>query len=196
MKIVVATGNQNKAREIREIFRDLDLDVVTMKEEGIDSDPEENGATFAENALIKARAVHALTEHIVIADDSGLIIDALNGEPGVYSARYLGYDTSYHVKNANLIERLSGVPEDRRSARFACAIAAILPDGTELVTEGTMEGIIGYEEKGENGFGYDPILYLPQFQRYSAELTPDEKNAISHRGEALRKMYHELQRYL
>ncbi len=201
MKIVVATGNQNKVREIKQIFRDVNLDIVTMKEEGVSADPEENGETFAENALIKARAVHELmkdkgAQDIVIADDSGLVIDALNGEPGVYSARYMGHETSYHLKNQNLIDRLTGVPDEKRTARFACAIAAVLADGTELVTEGFMEGRIGYEEKGENGFGYDPILYLPQYQCYSAELSPDDKNAISHRGEALRKMYEKLQRYL
>ena len=189
MKIVFATGNENKVREIREIFSDLNAEIVTMSQEGIHIDIEENGDSFRENALIKARAVSKyVKDAIVMADDSGLVIDALGGEPGIYSARYLGHDTSYHEKNMNLIGRLEGVPDQERSARFVCAVAAVLPDKTELVAQETMEGRIGYEEKGSNGFGYDPIFFLPEEGRYSAELLPEEKNAISHRGKALRKM--------
>ena len=167
-----------------------------MKEEGIQIDVDENGATFAENAQIKATAIGAHTDAIVLADDSGLVIDALNGEPGIYSARYLGEDTSYRIKNQNLIDRLEGVPDERRTARFVCAIAAALPDGTVLHTEGTIEGIIGYEERGENGFGYDPIFYVPKLGKTTAELSDDEKNAISHRGSALEKMKVLLQEYI
>ena len=130
----------------------------------------------------------------MLADDSGLEIDALGGEPGIYSARYLGEDTSYRVKNANLIERLAGVPEEKRTARFVCAIAAVLPDGRELVTKAAVEGRIGYEEKGEGGFGYDPIFYVPEFGRTTAELSEEEKNQISHRGKALRLMKEELRK--
>lgn len=192
MKIVFATGNKDKIREATQILGDLGVPIISMKEAGVESDPEETGETFEENALIKARAVAELLtgdESIVIADDSGLVIDHLNGEPGIYSARYMGHDTSYHVKNRNLIDRLEGVPDEQRTARFVCAVAAVMPDGRELTATGTYEGIIGYEEKGDNGFGYDPIFYLPDVGKYSAELSDDEKNARSHRGEALRKMY-------
>lgn len=187
-KIVFATGNQGKMREVKKILADLNMEIVSMKEEGIVTDIVEDGNTFAENAVIKAKAISALTDAIVLADDSGLVIDALNGEPGIYSARYLGEDTSYRIKNKNLIDRLEGVPDEKRSARFVCAIAAALPDGTILQTEGTIEGIIGYEERGENGFGYDPIFYVPELGKTTAELSDEEKNAISHRGNALEKM--------
>ena len=138
--------------------------------------------------MIKAKAVMEITGQLTLADDSGLEIDALNGEPGIYSSRYLGEDTSYVKKNSVILERLKDVPEEKRSARFVCAVAAAFPDGQTKVIRGTMEGIIGYEIKGENGFGYDPIFYLPQYGKYSAELSSDEKNAISHRGEALRRI--------
>ena len=166
-----------------------------MKEEGITIDIEENGSTYEENALIKARAVAKLTDAIVMADDSGLEIDYLNKEPGIHSARYLGEDTSYRIKNANLIERLSGVADEQRTARFVCAIAAVLPDGKELTTRACIEGRIGYEEKGSHGFGYDPIFYVPEFDKTTAELTEEEKNQVSHRGKALRLMKEELKRY-
>ena len=195
-KIVFATGNQGKLREVKKILADLNVDVVSMKEEGIQIDVDENGTTFAENAQIKATAIGAHTDAIVLADDSGLVIDALNGEPGIYSARYLGEDTSYRIKNQKLIDRLEGVPDEKRTARFVCAIAAALPDGTVLHTEGTIEGIIGYEERGENGFGYDPIFYVPKLGKTTAELTDDEKNAISHRGSALEKMKVLLREYI
>jgi XTP/dITP diphosphohydrolase len=192
VKIIFATGNKDKIKEIRAIFGDRVEEVLTMKEAGIDIDIEENGTTFLENALIKARSVAAHCDAIVMADDSGLVIDALNGEPGVYSARYLGRDTSYHEKNQNLIERLAGKEGEERSARFVCAIAAVMPDGREFTSEKTMEGQIGFEEKGENGFGYDPIFFLPEYGKYSAELAPEEKNRISHRGKALRDMEEQL----
>lgn len=194
-KIIFATGNKDKVKEIQMILADLGLEVITMKEAGISIDIEENGATYEENAMIKARAVAAYTDAIVMADDSGLEIDYLNKEPGVYSARYLGEDTSYRIKNANLISRLDGVPDEKRTARFVCAIGAVLPDGTELTTRGTIEGIIGYEEKGANGFGYDPIFYVPEFGKTTAELSEEEKNQVSHRGNALRLMKEELKKY-
>ena len=187
-KIVFATGNAGKMREIRMILADADVEVLSMKDAGIDPDIVENGSTFAENALIKARACAKLTGMMALADDSGLVVDYLNGEPGIYSARYMGENTSYHIKNHNLIERLDGVPDEKRTARFVCAIAAVLPDGAELVTEGTMEGRIGYEEKGENGFGFDPVFYVPEYGLTSAQMDAEQKNAASHRGKALRKM--------
>ena len=168
-RIIFATGNEGKMKEIRMILADMGLPIQSMKQADIVLDIEENGSTFEENAVIKAKAVAQAAREkgisaIVLADDSGLEIDYLNKEPGIYSARYMGEDTSYHIKNANLIERLEGVADEQRTARFVCAIAAILPDGTQRITRGTIEGRIGYEEKGENGFGYDPIFYLPEYQ--------------------------------
>jgi len=201
-KIIFATGNEGKMKEIREILDGLTflgekVQILSMKEAGIDIDIIEDGTTFEENAMIKARAVAgAAKEAIVLADDSGLVIDYLNGEPGIYSARYLGKDTSYRVKNANLVQRLEGVPDEKRSARFVCAIAAVLPDGRELSTRGTIEGRIGYEEKGLNGFGFDPIFYVPEIGKYTAELSDEDKNRISHRGKALRAMREELEKEL
>lgn len=159
-------------------------------------DAEENGTTFEENALIKARAAAAHTDAIVMADDSGLEIDYLGGEPGVYSARYLGEDTSYRIKNQNLIDRLEGVPDEKRTARFVCVIAAVLPDGRTLTSRGTIEGIIGREERGGGGFGYDPIFFLPEYGCSTAELSMEQKNEISHRGKALREMKEKLRREL
>lgn len=187
-KIVFATGNKDKLREIREIMADCEVEIVSMKEEGIDVDIVEDGSTFEENALIKAKAIAKHTDAIVLADDSGLEVDYLNKEPGVYSARYLGEDTSYDIKNKAIIDRLEGVEKEKRTARFVCAIAAALPDGSTLVTRQTMEGYIGYEPDGKNGFGYDPIFYLDEFGCSSAALSREQKNAISHRGKALRAM--------
>lgn len=193
-RIIFATGNAGKMKEIRKIMADLGMEILSMKEAGVKVEPDENGTTYEENALIKARAVAALTDDIVLADDSGLEIDYLNKEPGIYSARYMGEDTSYRIKNANLIERLEGVPDEQRTARFVCAIAAVLPDGRELTTRATIEGRIGYEEKGENGFGYDPIFYFPEKGKTTAELTEEEKNEVSHRGKALELMKEELKK--
>lgn len=194
-RIVFATGNAGKMKEIRMILADLGAEVVSMKEAGAAVDIEEDGSTYEENALIKARAVAAaVPEDIVLADDSGLEIDALNGEPGVYSARYMGEDTPYSVKNAALIDRLQGVPEEKRMARFVCAIAAVLPGGRELTTRAAIEGRIGYEEKGSGGFGYDPIFYVPELHKTTAELTGEEKNLVSHRGKALQLMKEELKK--
>ena len=191
-RIVFATGNAGKMKEIRLIMADLGCEVVSMKEAGADPEIVENGRSFAENAEIKARAVWNCTGDIVLADDSGLVVDYIGGEPGIYSARYMGEDTSYHIKNASLIERLNGVPDEKRTARFVCAVAAAFPDGSVKTVRGTMEGRIGYEEKGENGFGYDPIFYLPEYGCTSAELSGKEKNKISHRGKALRAIKDEL----
>ena len=187
-KIIFATGNEGKMKEVRMILEDLGLPVLSLKDAGITADVEENGTTFEENAQIKAKAIMEMTGALVLADDSGLEVDALDKEPGIYSARYMGHDTSYHIKNQNIIDRLKGKVGEERSALFVCAIAAAFPDGRVLITRGTMEGQIGYEEKGENGFGYDPIFYLPEYQCYSAELSLEEKNKLSHRGKALRLM--------
>ena len=191
-KIIFATGNKNKIREIHEILGDLGWEILSMKEAGIDLDIVEDGTTFEENALIKAKAVAAQCNDIVLADDSGLEIDYLNKEPGVYSARYMGHDTSYDIKNASLIKRLEGVEGQDRSGRFVCAIAVCFPDGREIVKRGTMEGLISKEIVGDNGFGYDPIVYLPEYGKTSAQLDPEEKNKISHRGKALELIKKEL----
>lgn len=197
-KIIFATGNSGKMKEVSRILEDLGLAVISMRDAGISIEIEENGTTYAENALIKARAVAGCADggSIVLADDSGLEIDFLNREPGVYSARYLGERNSYRQKNRNLIERLSGVPDEKRTARFVCAIAAVLPDGRELTTLGVIEGRIGYEEKGSGGFGYDPIFFVPEYGKTTAELTEEEKNAVSHRGRALDAMKKELRKYI
>ena len=187
-RLIFATGNKDKMKEIREILGSLPVEILSMKEAGIQAEIEEDGKSFEENALIKARAVCRLAGEMVLADDSGLEIDYLNGEPGIYSARYMGEDTSYRIKNQNLMDRLSGVPDEKRTARFVCAIAAAFPDGREYVVRGTIEGRIGYEERGENGFGYDPIFYLPDRDVSTAQLSREEKNSISHRGNALKKM--------
>ncbi len=192
VKIVFATGNQDKMREIREIMADLDAEILSMKEAGIQAQIVEDGTSFEENAVIKAKAVAEFTDSIVLADDSGLEIDYLNREPGIYSARYLGEDTPYEIKNRTLLERLAGVPKEQRSARFVCAVAAVLPDKKVLVTRQTMEGYIGDAPEGENGFGYDPIFYLEEFGCSSASLAPEQKNAVSHRGKALRAMKEQL----
>lgn len=198
-RIIFATGNENKMREIRMIMSGLcicgePVEIISMKDAGILTDIEEIGSTFMENARIKAQAVwNCAQDAIVMADDSGLEIDYLNGEPGVYSARYLGEDTSYHIKNQNLIERLAGVPDEQRTARFVCSIACMMPDGTCMTTQETIEGRIGYEEKGDHGFGYDPIFYVPEYGKSTAELSAEEKNRISHRGKALRQMRDKLE---
>lgn len=191
-RIIFATGNAGKVKEIQMIMADTGMEVLSMKEAGIVIDIEEDGSTYEENALIKARAVAAHTDAIVMADDSGLEIDYLGKEPGVHSARFMGEDTPYSVKNNALIEKLAGVSDEQRTARFVCAIAAVLPDGRELTTRATIEGRIGYEEKGSNGFGYDPIFYVPEFQKTTAELSEEEKNQVSHRGKALELMKEKL----
>lgn len=191
-KVIFATGNEGKMKEIREILGDLDIELLSLKDAGIHADIVEDGKTFEENAQIKAKAICEMTGEIVLADDSGLEIDYLNKEPGVYSARYMGENTDYHIKNANLIQRLDSVPDEQRTARFVCAIAAAFPDGRVETVRGTMEGRIGYEEKGANGFGYDPIFFLPEYGCTSAELSMEEKNKISHRGKALQAIKEEL----
>lgn len=187
-KIIFATGNQGKMKEIKAVFSDFDGEILSMKEAGIDCSIEENGKTFEENALIKAKAIHEHTDAIVLADDSGLEVDYLGKEPGVHSARYLGEETPYTIKNQKIMDRLEGVPKEERTARFVCAIAAVLPDGTSYVVRETIEGYIGYEERGENGFGYDPIFMVSEYEKTTAELTMEEKNKISHRGKALKAM--------
>ena len=195
-RIIFATGNKNKMIEIRQILGDLGWDILSMKEAGISLDIEENGTTFEENAIIKAEAVAKYCDDIVLADDSGLEIDYLNKEPGIYSSRYAGEDTPYEIKNQMLLDRLEGVPKEERTARFVCAIAAAVPGKEAIVVRGTIEGYIGYAPAGENGFGYDPIFYVPDLDCSTAELSPEDKNARSHRGNALRAMRDKLKELL
>ena len=198
-KIIFATGNAGKMKEIRMILADLGAEILSMKEAGISLDIVEDGSSYEANALIKARAVAACEEAqgaVVMADDSGLEVDQLNGEPGIYSARYLGEDTPYSIKNAEILRRLEGVPEAERTGRFVCAIAAVLPDGRELTVRGTIEGRIDYEIRGEHGFGYDPIFFYPPYGKTTAELSEEEKNQVSHRGKALRMMREKLEELL
>ena len=201
MDIIFATGNKDKVFEIKEILSDIGSigKVVSMKEAGIDIDIDENGSTFEENAMIKASAVfneavkRGMKDICVLADDSGLCVEALNGEPGIYSARYMGKETSYREKNANIISRVNNEGNGNRRAQFVCAIAAVFPDGTKKCMRGTMDGEIAYEEKGSNGFGFDPIFFIPSLNCTTAELKPSEKHAISHRGKALRMMKKEIE---
>ena len=192
-KIIFATSNQGKMDEIRMIMEGFGVQILSMKEAGIYANIDECGTTFEENAIIKAETVMKLTNCVTLADDSGLEIDYLNKEPGVYSARYMGEDTPYTVKNNHIIELLKDARGGERSARFVCVIACVMPDGNVITTRGTIEGQIGYEEKGENGFGYDPIFYLPEKGCTTAELSPEDKNEISHRGRALTAMYKKLE---
>ena len=188
-RIVFATGNQDKMKEIRMILEDLGIPVYLMKEVGVNIEIVEDGTSFEENAEIKARAVsRVLKNDIVLADDSGLEIDYLDKAPGIYSARFAGEDTSYDVKNRIFLDRLEGVPEEERTARFVCAVAAVFPDGTSKTVRGTIEGRIAHEILGENGFGYDPIFYVPEYGCTTGEMSPELKNKLSHRGIALRAM--------
>ena len=208
-QIVFATSNENKLREIRMILKDFNAEVISLKEAGINTEIIEDGRTFEENAVIKATTIMKETGKLTLADDSGLEVDFLNKEPGVYSARYCGVNTSYRIKNRNIIERLTDVPDEERTARFVCVIALAIPESVDIAetevdirsgarvlkVRAAMEGRIGYEEKGENGFGYDPIFYLPEYGCYSAELAPEKKNEISHRGKALRAMRDIMEQY-
>ena len=191
-KMIFATTNEGKMKEIRMILADLGMEILSLKDLNINIDIEENGKTFEENAIIKAKAISELTGEMVLADDSGLEVDYMDKAPGVYSARYLGEDTPYSVKNQTIIDNLKDAKGEERSARFVCAIAAAFPDGRVLTTQATIEGYIGYEEKGTNGFGYDPLLYVPEYDMTTGQMEPEMKNKISHRGKALELMKEKL----
>ena len=194
--IIFATKNKGKIKEINEILADMDVNVISMEEAGITIDVVEDGKTFEENVMKKAVQVMEIGGKITLSDDSGLEIDYMDKAPGIYSARFMGEDTPYPERFKAIFEKLNGVPEEKRTARFVSCIAAAFPDGRRLVSYDTVEGIIGYEAKGENGFGYDPIFYVPEKGKYMAELSSEEKNAISHRGKALRKMKEMLKKEL
>jgi XTP/dITP diphosphohydrolase len=193
-KIIFATSNEGKMKEIRMILNDLDYDILSMKEAGVDVEIIEDGLTFEENAIIKAEKIMQLTGEIVLADDSGLEVDAMDKAPGIYSARFLGEDTSYQIKNQYILDKLTDVPQNERSARFVCAIACAFPGGQIITKRATIEGYIGYNIVGDNGFGYDPIFWIPEYNCTSAELSLEDKNKISHRGKALEAMKTEIRR--
>lgn len=193
MQLIMATGNQNKVREIREMLDGSSLTILSLKDAGIEVDIDENGTTFEENAVIKAETIRDLTGQMVLADDSGLMIDAMDGAPGVYSSRFMGEDTSYDIKNAAILKEMEEIPEEERGARFVCAMALAFPekDGVKKETQvfrGVFEGRIAYEIAGENGFGYDPIFFVPEENMTSAEMSPEAKNKVSHRGKALQQV--------
>lgn len=186
-KIVMATNNENKLREVKEIFAPLGIEVISQQESGADCEPEENGATFAENAAIKARTVYDIVKVPVIADDSGLCVDALDGRPGVHSARY----APKGMECAKLLEEMKDIPDEKRTAYFECCMV-LIDKGGIITVSGRCCGKIGYEERGENGFGYDPIFMYGD--KTLAEMTAEEKNKISHRGAALNELYAELKK--
>lgn len=187
-RIIFATSNEGKMKEIREILRGMNIDLLSLKDAGIDIDIDENGATFEENAIIKAEAVCKLTGEIVLADDSGLEVDYLDKAPGIFSARFLGENTPYSEKNSYIIEQLKNIPNDKRSARFVCVIACSFPGANTVTRTGILEGYIAQEISGSNGFGYDPIFYLPEYNCTTADMPTEQKNQISHRAKALMAM--------
>jgi XTP/dITP diphosphohydrolase len=195
-KIIFATSNEGKMKEIREILKDLDTPLLSLKDAGLNPDIDENGTSFEENAVIKAKQVMEMTGEIVLADDSGIEIDYLDKAPGVYSARFLGEDTPYSIKNQYIIDQLAQAEDGDRSARFVCVIACALPDGKIMTCRGTIEGFIAKEISGENGFGYDPIFYVPEYGCTTAQMLPEQKNEISHRGKALKAMKEKLRKYI
>ena len=190
-EIIVASGNQGKIKEIKAMLEPLDIHVLSMKDVlGDDVDIEENGKTFEENAIIKAESIMKQVHRPVLADDSGLEVDYLNKEPGIYSARWMGHDTSYDIKNQAIIDKLAGVEGEKRSFRFVCAMALAIPGQETKVFKETFEGLVNDHIAGENGFGYDPIFYFPPLKKTSAEMTMEEKNQYSHRAKALKDLYH------
>jgi XTP/dITP diphosphohydrolase len=195
-KIIFATSNEGKMDEIRDICKDLDVELLSLKDAGIVAEIDENGTSFEENAIIKAKTVMEMTGTMVLADDSGIEVDYLNKAPGIYSARFLGEDTPYSVKNQYIIDQLAKAEGEERSARFVCVIACAFPDGRMITAKGTIEGYIAHKISGSHGFGYDPIFYVPEYSCTMADMAPEEKNKISHRGKALMKMKELLKSYL
>jgi len=194
MNIIIATGNNDKVREINELLAGTEFEAFSMKSQGINPEIIEDADSFEGNALIKAREVHKYTDGYVMADDSGLCVEGLDGAPGIYSARFAGEDSSYEEKFALLYKMLEekGVPKDQWYAKFVCAIAVVRPDGSEFTVRGECKGLLLDAPQGENGFGYDPIFYMPEFGMTTAQMDPEQKNQISHRGKALRQMVEKL----
>lgn len=188
-KLIVASNNQHKIEEIKEMLKEFNLDVISLKEAGIDIDVEENGTTFAENAHIKAYEIFKIVKDaMVLADDSGLMVEALNGEPGVYSARYAGEHGNDKKNNEKLLSKLKEFKFEDRKAKFVCAMELIIDEARTITVQGEVKGYILEEQRGENGFGYDPLFYVPEYKKTTAEMTPEEKNSISHRGKALKNL--------
>ena len=187
-RIIFATSNEGKMKEIRAIMKDMDIELLSLRDSGLNPDIEENGTTFEENAILKAKIISELSGEIVLADDSGLEVDYMNKAPGVYSARFLGEDTPYAIKNQYIIDQLKDVEGEARSARFVCVIACVFPNGEIITRRGTIEGMIAHQICGSHGFGYDPIFYVPEYKCTTAEMLPEQKNELSHRGIALRAM--------
>ena len=186
MKLVIATGNRSKGTEMAEILRDTGLEILTLADfPGVDAEVEETGSTYRENAELKAVAAAQATDQVCIADDAGLEIDALDGQPGLYSRRFLGEETPFDEKMDWILQTLKDIPDDRRGCRFNCAVAIATPDGRLFHCTGICEGQVAREKRGEYGFGYDPIFYLPELEKHMAELKPEEKRRVSHRGKAL-----------
>lgn len=192
MRLIIATGNEDKVREIDEILEGTGFEAISMKQAGFNPDIVEDGTTFEENALKKAMAVHELSGEYVMADDSGLCIDALDGAPGIYSARFCGENSTYPEKFRKIFEMLKDVPEEKRTARFVCSIAVVRPDGTDFTVRGEVCGVLHEKPAGDGGFGYDPIFFVPEFGMTTAQMTKEQKNTISHRGKALRAMAEKL----
>nr|WP_144921263.1 XTP/dITP diphosphatase [Paenibacillus bovis] len=187
-KVIIATKNKGKAKEFEALFSKFNLEVLTLLDIENAPDVEETGATFEENAILKAEAISQFTGSIVVADDSGLVVDALDGRPGIYSARYAGEEKSDEANISKLLSELNDVQQKDRTARFYCALAVAIPGAETLVVAGTCEGLILNERRGTNGFGYDPVFYVPSLQQTMAELSSEQKNSISHRANALRNL--------
>lgn len=192
LRFIVASGNKGKLIEIKEILKGFPIEVLSMAEAGVHKEIDETGRTFEENAMLKARAISEITNDIVMADDSGLEVDYLDGAPGIHSARFAGEGATDEDKNNKLLGMLEGVPSDKRIARFVCAVAVSFPDGSGFTVRGTCEGTIGTKPAGNGGFGYDPLLYIPEYDMTIAEMDMETKNRISHRGKAFRLMVEEL----
>lgn len=197
-KLIVASNNEHKISEIREILNDFPLEVISLREAGINIDVEENGITFSQNAHIKAMEIYKILQekNMVLADDSGLMVDILNGEPGVYSARYSGEHGNDKKNNEKLLSKLKGIEFEKRKAKFVCAIELIIDENNIINVQGEAEGYIIEEERGKDGFGYDPLFYVPDFEKTFAEISPQEKNSISHRAKALEKLKEKVKGYL
>lgn len=195
MDIVVGTSNKGKLKEIKEIMKDTEYKVFSLDDLNLNVNIEEDGQTYEENALKKAKEICKLANKIVLADDSGLEIDFLDKKPGIYSSRFLGEDTPYNIKNRKILEMLKDVDWNNRTARFVCCIACYFPSGDSFCVKDTLEGYISLEAKGENGFGYDPIFYLESIDKNLAQISKEEKSKISHRYKALLKMKDKLKSY-
>ena len=194
MKLIIASNNAHKLTEIKAILGGMFEEVLSMREAGIDHETVEDGTTFMENAVKKAREIAEISGCCAIADDSGICVDALDGAPGIFSARFCGRHGDDQANNDLRLEKLKDTPDSERGAHYTCAIALARPDGSIVKAEGYMYGVIAHEEKGENGFGYDPLFILPQYGKTSAEISPEEKNRISHRAQALQLLLKELEK--